>query len=291
MTRTPRIDAHQHFWQLSRGDYDWLTSAMPEIFRDFGPADLAPHLRQHRIDGTILVQASPTEDETTYLLQVAGSCPHVCGVVGWIDFEAVDAVERVAEIAKNPLIVGLRPMLQDMSDVRWIARPELADVLEAVAAQGLTFDALVKPVHLAPLLEMVRRHPELPVVIDHGAKPAIADPEWREGRGYRAWRDQMAALAEIPSVSCKLSGLMTEALGNEHLLPGFMEHLLQCFGPDRLIWGSDWPVLLLAGSYETWLSACDQMLAPDARARIMGGNAERFYLSRRGRQASSRAPQ
>jgi L-fuconolactonase len=287
MNRYPRIDAHQHFWQLSRGDYDWLTPAVPEIFRDFGPADLEPHLRQHRIDGTILIQASPTEAETKYLLQVAGLCARVCGVVGWTDFDAADAVDRVAEIAQNRLIVGLRPMVQDMSDDQWLARPELADVLEAVAVQGLTFDALVKPVHLTPLLEMASRHPKLPVVIDHGAKPAIADAEWRGGRGYRAWRDQMAALAEIPTVSCKLSGLMTEALGNEHLLPGFMEHLLQCFGPERLIWGSDWPVLLLAGSYEQWVATCDQMLAPlapDVRAQIMGGNARRFYLSRRGRR-------
>ena len=286
MMRTPRIDAHQHFWQLSRGDYAWLSPAMPEIYRDFGPVDLAPHLRQHGIDGTILVQASPTEGETKYLLQIAETWPDVWGVVGWIDFEASDAVDRVADIARNPLIVGVRPMVQDMADDHWLSRPQRAAVFEALVAHGLTFDALVKPVHLAPLLEMLQRQPSLPVVIDHGAKPAIADAAWRDGDGFRIWSEQMAALGEIPTVHCKLSGLMTEAIGSEHLLPRFMEYLLHCFGPDRLIWGSDWPVLLLAGSYEKWVAACDQTLAPlgpDMRGQIMGGNAQKFYLSQRGR--------
>ncbi|CAN5186393.1 amidohydrolase family protein [soil metagenome] len=284
MTSPPRIDAHQHFWQLSRGDYHWLNPAMPELFRDFGPVDLAPHLRHHGIDGTILVQASPTEAETRYLLQLAQECADVCGVVGWIDFDAADAVERVAEIARHSLIVGVRPMVQDMFDDQWLSRPQLADVLEAVAAHGLTFDALVKPVHLSSLLAMVGRHPNLPVVIDHGAKPEIADAEWRDGPGCRAWLDDMAALGEIPSVCCKLSGLMTEAIGSDHLLPRFMEHLLQRFGPQRLIWGSDWPVALLAGSYEKWVTICERTLAPDVRGPIMGGNAQAFYLSRRGRR-------
>jgi L-fuconolactonase len=283
----PRIDAHQHFWQLSRGGYDWLTPARPEIYCDFGPGDLAPHLLRHGIDGTILVQASPTKDETKYLLQLAGTCLQVCGVVGWIDFEAIDAVDHVTDIAQNPLIVGVRPMVQDMADDQWLARSQFVNVLDAVAAHGLTFDALVKPIHLSSLLTMVGRHPELPVVIDHGAKPAIADAAWRDGHGYRVWHDQMAALGEVPSVYCKLSGLMTEALGHEHLLPRFMEHLWRCFGPERLIWGSDWPVSLRAGGYDKWVAICDEMLAPfppDIRGKILGGNAARFYLSRRGRR-------
>ena len=277
-----RIDAHQHFWSLARGDYGWLTPALGVIHRDFGPDDLEPLLARHGICRTILVQAAPTEAETAYLLDLAASIPFVAGVVGWTDFDGGNAAERIAELAGNRLLVGLRPMVHDIADDRWLARPALAPAFHAMAEQGLVFDALLKPRHIAPMLDMLQRQPDLACVIDHGAKPDLARGE------LSAWREGMRALAAHKNVFCKLSGLVTEARADwtlATLRPAF-EHLLGAFGPERLIWGSDWPVVTLRASYAQWFGATDALLAalPDAeREAILGGNARRLYLSQRGR--------
>lgn len=277
-----RIDAHQHFWTLARGDYGWLTPALGPIHRDFGPQDLAPLLADQRIDRTILVQAAPTEAETRFMLDIAARTPFVAGVVGWCDFEARDAPERIARLSGDPLLVGLRPMVHDIPDEDWLARPELALAFEALIAHDLTFDALLRPQHIAPFLTMIDRHPELAVVVDHAAKPNLVSGN------LNGWRSGISAIAERPQAFCKLSGLVTEAAADwtvETLRP-VVEHLLASFGPDRLIFGSDWPVLTLRAGYARWIEAVDRLLAglPDAdRAAIMGGNARRFYLSHRGR--------
>src|SRR5436190_19552028 len=140
-----RIDSHQHFWELHRGDYGWLTPALEPIYRDFGPADLAPTLRKHGIDRTILVQAAPTFEETLYLLGIADRAPFVAGVVGWIDFDAPDAVARIACAAEHAMLVGLRPMVHDIADDDWLLRPALRGAFDAMAARGLVFDALTRP--------------------------------------------------------------------------------------------------------------------------------------------------
>lgn len=277
-----RIDAHQHFWSLARGDYGWLTPALGVIHRDFGPDDLEPLLARHGICRTILVQAAPTEAETAYLLDLAASSPFVAGVVGWTDFDVGNAAERIAKLAGNRLLVGLRPMVHDIADDRWLARPALAPAFHAMAAQGLVFDALLKPHHIAPMLDMLQRQSDLACVIDHGAKPDLARGE------LSAWREGMTALAAHRNVFCKLSGLVTEARADWTLatLRPVVEHLLGAFGPDRLIWGSDWPVVTLRASYAQWFGAADALLAalPDAqREAILGGNARRLYLSQRGR--------
>lgn len=279
----PRIDAHQHFWQIARGDYGWLTPALGPIHRDFGPADLAPQLARHGISSTILVQAAPTEAETRFLLGIAARTPFVAGVVGWTDFDAPDTARRIAALAADPLLVGLRPMVQDIADESWLARPELAPAFEAMIAHGLVFDALLKPEHIPAALSMLARYPRLAVVIDHAAKPDLVSGD------LAAWREGITALAAHPDTLCKLSGLVTEAARDwtiETLRP-VVEHLLVSFGPERLIFGSDWPVVTLRADYSRWFETATALLSgcsESERDAMFGGNAARVYLSRRGRQ-------
>lgn len=274
-----RIDAHQHYWTLSRGDYGWLTPALSPIYRDFGPQDLKPLLADHGIGRTIAVQAAPTEAETRFLLDIAEREDSVAGVVGWTDFEAEDAPEAIPRLAANPKLVGLRPMVHDIADPRWLERPMLARAFEAMIAYGLVFDALLRPQHLEPMLRVVERHPALPVVIDHGAKPDLVSGD------LERWRHGIADLARHRQVVCKLSGLATEAVPDwtvETLRP-VVDHLLACFGPDRLLWGSDWPVVTLACEYNCWFETSEMLLAglsATEREAVFGGNAARLYLSR-----------
>lgn len=270
------IDAHQHFWRLDRGDYGWLTPSLGPIHRDFGPADLAPILARHGIARTILVQAAPTEAETRWLLEVARTTPFVAGVVGWTDFDAPGAAEAIARLAREPKLVGLRPMVQDLPDDDWLAHASLAPAFDAMVAHGLVFDALVLPRHLPRLARVIERHPRLRVVIDHGAKPRIRERE------IDRWRADLAAVAAHPDVACKLSGLVTEARsldGADELAP-WMDAILATFGPSRVLWGSDWPVVNLAGGYDRWRAmSLDALreLRPDERDAVLGGNAARVY--------------
>ena len=199
------IDAHQHFWRLDRGDYGWLTPALGAIHRDFAPVDLAPILARHGVSATILVQAAPTLAETHWLLDVAHRTPFVAGVVGWVDFDAGDAPEQVAALARDRKLVGVRPMVQDIGDDEWLARPAHGPVFDALVAHGLVFDALVLPRHLTRLARVVERHPALRVVVDHGAKPRIRERE------IDRWQADLAVVAAYPHVACKLEGHDTEA--------------------------------------------------------------------------------
>ncbi len=277
-----RIDAHQHLWQIARGDYGWLTPALGPIHRDFMPEELAPLLARHGIDRTILVQAAPTEAETRFLLDTAARTPLIAGVVGWVDVEAPDAPARIAALAADPLLVGLRPMVQDIPDLGFLARPSLAPALAAMVAHGLVFDALIKTPHIPATLALLAREPELTVVIDHGAKPGLVAGD------LGPWREGITALAAHPGTFCKLSGLVTEAGRDWSLetLRPVVEHLLLTFGPDRLIFGSDWPVVTLRAPYERWFDAAQTLLGgcnEDERAAIFGGTAQRVYCARRGR--------
>jgi L-fuconolactonase len=186
------IDAHQHYWRVARGDYGWLDRAPEAIRRDFLPADLAPILAQHGIGRTILVQAAPTLAETRWLLDLAARTPSVAGVVGWVDFDARDAPDVIADLAGDRRLVGLRPMLQDLADDDWLASDALAPAFEAMIAQRLVFDALVLPRHLRRLERVLARHPALAVVVDHGAKPRIRE------RALDDWRDDLRRVAAHP---------------------------------------------------------------------------------------------
>ena len=279
-----RIDAHHHVWTLARGDYGWLTADLAPIYRDFHLSDLVPHLATGGIEGTILVQAAPTEAETRFLLDLAEEAEIVRGLVGWVDFDGADGLARVDALAARKLLVGLRPMVQDIADDDWLLGPHLAPLLTTMAAHDLVFDALVLPRHLPRLLDVVGRHPKLQFVLDHFGKPQLATGD------IAVWQRDIALLAEQSNVVCKLSGLVTEAARNWRVadLREAVNHVRVCFGPQRIVWGSDWPVVNLAGGYEKWLAAAETLLADlsaDERAAIFGGNAARVYLSKRGQRA------
>ena len=280
-----RIDAHHHVWTLARGDYEWLTPDLAPIYRDFHLSDLEPHLSAAGIEGTILVQAAPTEAETRFLLDLAEQAEIVRGVVGWTDFDAADGIARICDMAARPLLVGLRPMVQDIDDDDWLLGPGLAPLLAEMAARDLVFDALVLPRHLPRLLPVIDRHPNLQFVLDHCGKPRLTSGDIAE------WRRDIAQLAERPNLVCKVSGLATEATRDWRAedLREAVDHVRSCFGPQRILWGSDWPVVNLAGGYAKWLAAAETLLAdmsPEERDATFGGNAARIYLSKRGRRIS-----
>ena len=272
-----RIDAHQHFWRLARGDYGWLTPELAPIYRDFGIVDLKPHLAAVGIVGTVLVQAAASEAETDFLLDLAReSGGLVKAVVGWVDFEARDAPRRIERLARNSLLRGVRPMMQDISDTDWMLSANLEPAFRGLSDLGLCFDALVQPRHLTNLRRLLDRYPRLRLVVDHAAKPRIA------GHEREPWSAEIRAIARETNAWCKLSGLVTEA-GTAWTvadLEPYADHLLDCFGSERLIWGSDWPVVELAGGYGRWWAATEALLRPldkAERERVLGDNAARFY--------------
>lgn len=273
---TTIIDSHFHCWQLARGDYGWLTPALGPLYRDVRIADWRAHAQPHGIAGGVLVQAAPTEAETAFLLEQAAHEPAVLGVVGWTDLLAADAPQRIAALAAEPRLKGLRPMLQDLADPDWIVQPALSPALDAMAAHRLVLDALIRPLHLPHLLTLARRHPALVIVVDHGAKPDIANGQWDD------WADALGRVARETSALCKLSGLLTEAGPDPSpdAARRWAAHILERFGPRRVLWGSDWPVLERACSLDDWWNATQGLLADlDAaeRAAVLGGNAQRVY--------------
>lgn len=273
-----RIDAHQHFWRLDKPFCNWPTQAEERIFADFGEDDLAPLLGAHGIEGTVLVQAAPSLDETHFLLEIADRTPFVKGVVGWVDMESPSAISDVEALARHPRFRGIRPMLQGIADPEWILNPAFDGIFQRLIELGLCFDALVTPRHLGALPELAKRHPDLSIVVDHAAKPAIRDG----AEGLSNWQTRMTALAGHANVSCKISGLLTEAgpdAGLDDLLP-FLDRLLVIFGPERLLWGSDWPVVLMVADYGRWVAICDAWLSDKPasdRDLILGATARRIY--------------
>jgi L-fuconolactonase len=284
-----RTDAHQHFWQLARGDYAWLRTDAPDVaplVRDFLPDALAPLLRAHGVTRTVLVQAAESVAETEFLLGLAAAHDFVAGVVGWVDLADADAAATLARLAADSRLKGVRPMLQDLPADDWIIDAPRPDALRTLHRLRLRFDALVRPRQLVPLARFARTWPELPIAIDHAAKPPLA-AAWND-EAMRAWRRDMATLAAAPQVCCKISGLLTElgppdraapARATQRLRP-VVDALLGWFGPERLMWGSDWPVLTLAAGYDDWVAVSDTLLeslSTDERAQVLHGTAQRFY--------------
>ncbi|MBV9812910.1 MAG: amidohydrolase family protein [Acetobacteraceae bacterium] len=266
-----RVDAHHHVWRLARGDYGWLRPTLP-IHRDYDLHDLRPLLGD--VEATVLVQAAATEAETSFMLETAhASGGLVRAVVGWTDFAAANAPERIAALAGETLLRGLRPMLQDITETAWILRPAVARGLAAMAEAGLRLDLLIRPRHLRLLPDLAQRHPQLAMVIDHGAKPAIAEGRWEP------WAADMARAARETGAFCKLSGLATEASPGwrPERLRRYTDHLLACFGPERLMWGSDWPVVEMGGGYKRWRDAAHALVPAAAQQAVFGDTAARFY--------------
>jgi L-fuconolactonase len=285
---TLRIDSHQHFWRPARGDYRWLRADVPalaSLVRDFLPEDLAPILAAHGVERTVLVQAADSEAETDFLLGLGAEHARVAGVVGWVDLSRPEAAASLERMAAHPKFKGVRPMLQDLPQDDWIAREPRPEALRALARLGLRFDALVMPRHLGPLLQFLHSWPQLPVVIDHAAKPPVGA---HDGEVFAGWRRHMAMIGALPRVHCKLSGLWTEAPpalrgdrdGALRAMRPVWETLLECFGPRRLMWGSDWPVLTLVAGYADWVAVSESLvgeLSGAERAEVWHGTAERFY--------------
>lgn len=269
-----RVDAHQHFWSIERGDYGWLGPALPELWRDFEPADLAPILKRRRIDKSVLVQAAPSVAETDFLLGLANDTPWVGAVVGWVDFGDPSHRRHLDRWAKNPKFRGLRPMLQDISDTEWILDARHAWAFDAMADLDLHFEVLGQPRHFDTVVRLLARYPDLPMVIDHALKPAIRDG------AFEPWAAKITELASNTQALCKLSGLVTEAAPGWILadLKPYVDHIATNFGPERVMWGSDWPVVNLNGGYDAWRAATLALLGanPGAQA-ILGTTAARFY--------------
>lgn len=279
MKSDPVIDAHHHLWRIDRGDYSWMSPDMGEpLYRDYLPGDLAPLLRRAGVDKTVVVQAADSDAETEFLLDLADVTEFVAGVVGWLDMEDTAFEKKLDALVGRPKFVGLRPMLQDLADDAYIVRPKVLASLAALAERGVAFDFLIFPRHLRHVADALSAVPSLRGVIDHLSKPPIATGP------MDGWADDLKRVAAFPSVSCKVSGMITEAKHDAWRpsdLGPYVDHVLASFGPDRMIFGSDWPVCLLAGSYSEALNALrsqlDKHLTPNQCAAVYGGNAARFY--------------
>ena len=271
------IDAHQHFWQFDPVRDAWITEEMNVIRRDFLPADLAPLLKAAGIDGCVAVQADQSEAETQFLVDCAKGSDIVKAVVGWVDLRSPDVAERLAFWAGEPLVKGFRHIVQGEPDDKFLLREDFNNGIAALKKHGFTYDVLVFPHQLPAVEQFVEQHPEQPLVIDHLAKPYIKKKEIGD------WTKHIRRIARSPHVHCKLSGMVTEAdLQNwkEADFRPYLDTVLEAFGPERLMYGSDWPVCLLAADYARQKSIVDNFisaLSASEQQRIMGNNAAAFY--------------
>lgn len=278
------IDAHQHFWDPARANYPWMDAPeLTPIRRAFGPADLAPLLKASGIDASIVVQCRSALAETEEFLQIAHATPSVIGVVGWADLTDAalgDTLDRLRALPGGAKLVGIRHQVHDEADPDWLLRTYVQRGLAAVFARDLAYDLLVRTRELPAAIATAKAFPQARFVLDHAAKPPIADG------GSAEWSDRIASLAASGNVWCKVSGLATEAKWTdwdaERLFP-FVQHVATCFGEDRLIFGSDWPVCLVAGSYgeiKRALEACLAKLGTSVREKAFGANAKQAYRLR-----------
>jgi len=272
------IDAHQHFWQLGRFDYSWMDSAdLEPIRRDRLPSDLKPLIREAGVDQTIFVQTQHNVEETRWVLQLADEDDFIVGVVGWVDLASDECEAQLLEFKDNSKFVGVRHVTQDEPNDNFIIRKEVLRGLQVLEKHGIPFDLLFYVKHLHHASTLAERLPNLPMVIDHLAKPVIKD-----GR-MDNWLDNFKRAAEFPNMYCKLSGMITEADWKSWKpadLKPYVETALEAFGPDRCMYGSDWPVCELAGTYKQVYDALCEVLGPistSERERIFGDTAKTFY--------------
>ena len=274
------IDSHQHFWDPALGSYPWMTESLSAIRRPFGPDDLEPLLEQGDVRLTIAVQARSDLDETRWLLGLADANPFVAGVVGWVDLVRGDAAGQIDALRSETggaKLVGVRHPVHDEPDPQWLLRPDVIRGLRAVAQASLAYDLLVRARELPAAFQVARSLPELEFVVDHLAKPPLP-AEWSD-----AWLVWMSQLAGLPNVSVKLSGLVTEANWDAWKTSDFqscVQKAIELFGPERLLFGSDWPVCLLAAEYGQVLDLAGELLVSlsDAERRmVFHENALRLY--------------
>ncbi|TMB48082.1 MAG: amidohydrolase, partial [Chloroflexi bacterium] len=273
------VDAHHHFWDPARRDYPWMGDELAAIRRRFGPDELRPLVRANKIDRTVVVQTVSSVGETSEFLETAEATDFVAGVVGWVDLTDPNVTETISALRKGfpeGLLVGIRHQVHDEADPRWLLREEVVRGIRAVGEADLVYDLLVRARELPAALQLVRQLPEVTFVIDHAGKPRIA-----AGPRDIEWEQAMAPLADCPNVSCKLSGLVTEARWDSWTprdLEPYVKRVVDWFGPTRCMVGSDWPVCLLASTYDGVLEAMREAvsdLSPSENEAVFGGNAAR----------------
>jgi L-fuconolactonase len=273
-----RIDSHQHFWSVARGDYGWLTPDKGILYQDYLPSRLKPELEKVNIDRTILVQAAPTLEETEFLLGLNDKHDFIAGVVGWIDLDSEMFKDHYYRLRECAGFVGIRPMLQDLAD-DWILRPLVMKNLKFLMDENFPVDLQVRSRHLPYILRLLTELPDLRAVIDHAAKPPIAQGV------MEPWKEHMAQIGKHKNIMCKLSGLVNEAgitAGRKSdILKPYVQHVVEAFGTQSIMYGSDWPVCLLADQYEdvyrTLLYTLPEIISESELSDVFGGNAARFY--------------
>lgn len=273
------LDTHQHFWKADRGDYHWMTPDVPILARDYLPDHLRPELRKAGVSQTILVQAAQTVAETDFLLKTAEETDFVAGVIGWFDLEDENFPAVFEEKqTRHPKLIGVRPMLQDLGNDRWITGAKVIKNLTYLAKRKSVFEFLTYTRHLPFVLQVLDQVPGLHAVVDH-----ISKPEIKTGK-LEPWKDLMSRVARHENLFCKLSGMVTEADHNgwrpDDLRP-YIEHVLDSFGEDRVMFGSDWPVCLLAASYAEVINALRAVVAnhlsPNGLTKLFSNNGRGFY--------------
>lgn len=265
------IDSHQHFWQLGRFDYPWMSKDLGILYRDYLPSDLNPILKQNNVTQTVLVQASNSVAESRWLLELADTNDFIAGVVGWVD------LTKLEKFSTHPKLKGVRHLVESEPNDDWLIQPAVISGLQKLSERGLSYDLLVHTRHLKHVPLIAETCSDLKLVIDHLAKPPIARNEIKE------WSRALEPLARYPNVHCKLSGLVTEANWNswcvDDLRP-YVDCALEFFGADRMMFGSDYPVCLLAATYDRVLDSFQEILnrlSDTDREKIFAINAARFY--------------
>jgi L-fuconolactonase len=273
-----RIDSHMHFWTLAMEQHYslWMTPDLKVLYGDYGPRDARPLMDENDVEGAVLVSAASHVDETAYLLGIADTNDFVRGVVAWIDMLGSNAAQDLHRWARFRKLKGIRPYLQDLPEDDWILKPELEPVIAAMVECDLSFDALIKPRHILNTVKFIERNPDLRVIVDHMAKPTIRD------NAFDPWRRDMEFFRDLKHVHCKVSGILTED-GPDWTparISPYLEAVFDIFGPDRLVFGSDWPVVTLVADYGAWIKTLSASLSGLTRAdqqKIWAENAARFY--------------
>lgn len=273
-----RIDAHQHYWKINRGDYGWITPEITTLYKDFLPADLAPHLKEHQIQQTILVQAAPTIEETVFLLELSNESESIAGVVGWLDLEKPDYQSQFSQFAKHPKFLGFRLMIQDMPNETVVLKENYIEALRYFSEKDVPIDLLFVHHQLPTVIQLLEKVPDLRGVVNHIGKPDITK------KVFEPWKREMSQIAKHKNIYCKLSGMITES-NHDNWEAGdfspYINHVLAEFGMERVMFGSDWPVCLLAGDYDEVVNVLEHALPKSISKseinQLFGENAQRFY--------------
>ncbi len=272
-----KIDAHQHFWKYNPDEYDWINDEMPELKRNYLPDQLQKHLKHNGFDGCIAVQARQSEEENDFLSGLAQDYPFIKGVIGWTDLQSEDIEEKLESLIRNPVICGIRHLVQDEPDPRFMLNAKFMRGISCLKKYGFCYDILIRPGHLPVAEEFVKRFPDQKFVIDHIGKPDI------KKHILQPWKDDIERIARHPNVCCKLSGMVTEAEWRGWQKSDFLPYLdvvFEAFGAGRLMIGSDWPVCTLSAEYDEALGIINDylsVLSTDEQEKVLGGNAVRIY--------------